>query len=184
MFNSIYIYGLGMMGGSLARSIKEMNISNKVYAYDTDKKSLSYAKKYKIIDNYDNTNFKYLSDADLIIICTPVSCYKAIFRNIKKFKKSNAIITDIGSTKSTIIDGYNSVFKNNEGSFIGSHPLTGKESSSVINSDLDVFKNCRGKIFKSEKNVGKIAVRNIFNKNSYKYDGYIYNISNKDLNKC
>lgn len=49
---------------------------------------------------------------------------------------------------------------------------------------LDVFKNCRGKIFKSEKNVGKIAVRNIFNKNSYKYDGYIYNISNKDLNKC
>ena len=41
MFNSIYIYGLGMMGGSLARSIKEMNISNKVYAYDTDKKSLS-----------------------------------------------------------------------------------------------------------------------------------------------
>ena len=141
MFNSIYIYGLGMMGGSLARSIKEMNISNKVYAYDTDKKSLSYAKKYKIIDNYDNTNFKYLSDADLIIICTPVSCYKAIFRNIKKFKKSNAIITDIGSTKSTIIDGYNSVFKSNEGSFIGSHPLTGKESSSVINSDLDVFKN-------------------------------------------
>ncbi len=49
---------------------------------------------------------------------------------------------------------------------------------------LDVFKNCRGKIFKSAKNVGKFAVRNVFNKNLNKYDGYIYNISNEDLNKC
>jgi len=102
MFNSIYIYGLGMMGGSLARAIKEGNISQKVYAYDADQKSLNYAKKHKIIDSYDNDNFIYLSDADLIIICAPIGAYKKIFRNIKKYKKPDAIITDIGSTKTEI----------------------------------------------------------------------------------
>ena len=128
-----------MMGGSLARTIRESNISRKIYAYDTDKKSLNYAKKFKIIDDYDDNNFKYLSDTDLIIICTPISCYKTIFRNIKKYNKSNAIITDIGSTKVSIIDDYKSIFKNSEGLFIGSHPLTGKETSTVKNSDHCLF---------------------------------------------
>ena len=129
-----------MMGGSLARAIKEGNISQKVYAYDADQKSLNYAKKHKIIDSYDNDNFIYLSDADLIIICTPISSYKTVFKNIKKYKKSTSIITDIGSTKTNIINDYKHIFNNNEDLFIGSHPLTGKESSTVKNADSDLFK--------------------------------------------
>ena len=49
---------------------------------------------------------------------------------------------------------------------------------------LDVFKNCRGKLFKFKENVGEFAVRNIFNKSMKKYDGYIYKINYEDLNRC
>ena len=48
MFQSVYIYGLGMMGGSLSKAIKTKKISKKVYAYDINKSSLLYAKKNKI----------------------------------------------------------------------------------------------------------------------------------------
>ena len=138
MFSNVYIYGLGMMGGSLAKSIKKKNLAKNIYGFDINHKNLIFAKKNKIIDDYDN-NFKYLSNADLIIICAPVSKYKSIFRNISKNKKEGAIITDIGSTKVDIIREYNQVFNKNVDCFVGSHPLTGKESSSVQNSDLNLF---------------------------------------------
>ena len=140
MFGSVYIYGLGMMGGSLAKCIKKKNISKKIYAYDIDKESLAYAKKNRIITDFDVNNFKYLSNTDLIVICTPVSSYNLIFKKLKKYKKNTAIITDIGSTKANIIRAYKQVFKNDLTSFVGSHPLTGKELSMVKNSDSEIFK--------------------------------------------
>ena len=82
MFSNVYIYGLGMMGGSLAKSIKKKNLAKNIYGFDINHKNLIFAKKNKIIDDYDN-NFKYLSNADLIIICAPISKYKSIFRNSK-----------------------------------------------------------------------------------------------------
>ena len=129
-----------MMGGSLSKAIKIKNISKKIYAYDIDKSNLLYAKKNKIIDGYDTSNFKYLSNADLIIICTPISKYKTIFKNIKKYMKPSAIITDIGSTKINIIKDFEKIFSVRSRCFIGSHPLTGKESSSIKNSDQLIFK--------------------------------------------
>ena len=139
MFKSVYIYGLGMMGGSLAGAVKKSKIAQKIYAYDISKSNLSFAKKNKIIDNYDQDNFEHLSNADLIIICAPIGAYKKIFSNIKKYKKPDAIITDIGSTKTEIADIYKSIFTKNSNYFIGSHPLTGKGSSTVKNSDVSLF---------------------------------------------
>ena len=139
MIKSVYIYGLGMMGGSLARAVKKSKITQKIYAYDISKSNLSFAKKNKIIDNYDQDNFEHLSNADLIIICAPIGAYKKIFSNIKKYKKPDAIITDIGSTKTEIANIYKSIFNKNSNCFIGSHPLTGKESSTVKNSDALLF---------------------------------------------
>ncbi len=129
-----------MMGGSLSKAIKTKKISKKVYAYDINKSSLLYAKKNKIIDDYDNDKFKFLSNADLIIICTPISKYNIVFKNIKKYMKPNTIITDIGSAKKNIIKDYEKIFGVTDKGYIGSHPLTGKESSSVQNSDQHIFK--------------------------------------------
>ena len=92
MIKSVYIYGLGMMGGSLARAVKKSKITQKIYAYDISKSNLSFAKKNKIIDNYDQDDFKHLSNADLIIICAPIGAYKKIFNNIKKYKSKMTVI--------------------------------------------------------------------------------------------
>ena len=74
-----------MMGGSLAKAIKHKKLSKKIYGYDVNKKSLSYAKKSKIINDYDNNDFNYLSSADLIIICAPISAYKMILKTISNY---------------------------------------------------------------------------------------------------
>jgi prephenate dehydrogenase len=139
MYNSIYIFGLGMMGGSLASSIKSKKLAKKIYAYDKNISSLKYAKDKKLVNDYDDKNFKYLSESDLIIICTPMSTYKNIFNIIKKYKKSDAIITDIGSTKQNIINILKLTRINHEECFVGSHPLTGKETSTIMAYEKNLF---------------------------------------------
>ena len=139
MYNSIYIFGLGMMGGSLASSIKNKRLAKKIYAYDKNINSLKYAKDKKLINDYDSKNFKYLSESDFIIICAPMNAYKNIFNTIKKYKKSSAIITDIGSTKQNIINISKLTIANHEECFVGSHPLTGKETSTIMSYEKNLF---------------------------------------------
>ena len=141
MFKKVYIFGLGMMGASLAKAIRYNKVSNKIYGHDINKKNLFYAKKNNIINELESNNYKFLSESDFIILCTPISAYKASMKIINKYKKDDAIITDIGSTKESIDILSKKTFKNHNDIFIGSHPLSGKEISSIANSDKDIFNN-------------------------------------------
>ena len=141
MFKKIYIYGLGMMGASLAKAIRYKKISNKIYGFDINKKNLFYAKKNNIINELDSHNYKHLSESDFIVICTPISAYEKSMKIINKYKKNSAIITDIGSTKESVNVLSKKILINYNDVFIGSHPLTGKEISSITNSDKDIFNN-------------------------------------------
>jgi len=141
MFKKVYIFGLGMMGASLAKAIRYKKVSNKIYGHDINKKNLFYAKKNNIINELESDNYKLLSESDFIILCTPISAYKASMKIINKYKKDDAIITDIGSTKESIDILSKKIFINHNDIFIGSHPLTGKEISSIANSDKDIFNN-------------------------------------------
>lgn len=141
MYKIAYIYGLGMIGGSIAISLKKRNISKNIYAYDKNKKSLTFAKKHQIIDDYDTNSFKLLKQADLIIVCAPINSYKRIFEIIKIHKKPECIITDVGSTKTSVINCANNIFGKDQKCFVGSHPLAGKETSGVKNACPNLFMN-------------------------------------------
>ena len=78
--NNILIIGLGMMGGSLCRSIKKNKVSKKITAFDINRKSINYAIRNKIIDQATD-NYDTIDHPDLIILCTPLSGY---ITNVKK----------------------------------------------------------------------------------------------------
>ena len=140
MFKNIYIYGLGMMGGSIAKAIRINNPKIRIFANDINLKSLKYAKRVNIIDDFDSGGYSYLSKSNFIIICVPMLSYKSVIDTIKLHRKSDSLITDIGSTKkaiSTIVKKNKSINKN----FVGSHPLTGKEKASIKYSSADIFDN-------------------------------------------
>ena len=128
------------MGGSIAKALKKLKLAEKIYATDINLKLLEYAKSKKIINNFDYRDYKFLKEADLIIISSPMLAYEGIFDIINNYRKEKCIITDIGSTKKDcmkIVKKYSSLSKH----FIGSHPLTGKEKSTIKNSDADIFNN-------------------------------------------
>ena len=134
------IIGLGMMGGSLCRSIKNNKVSEKISAYDTNKKSLDYALKNKMIDHavYD---YKSIPNPDLIIICTPLSSYLDIVKQILASVNNKTIITDIGSSKGIIHNKVTKLVNTTNCTFLSSHPMVGSECSGIKNHTKDLYNN-------------------------------------------
>ena len=73
----ILIIGLGLIGGSFARALRQHKIAGQIFAFDSDIEAISNAKQAKIIDDFYVLD-KNLQDFDLIVIATPLSFYPEI----------------------------------------------------------------------------------------------------------
>ena len=139
MINKITIIGVGLLGGSLARALKERNLAKVVFGYGRDQSRLEEAQKSNIIDA-SSTNIKEaIDEANIVVIATPVGTFKDILGQIEPLISSNVIITDVGSTKSDIVNIVNDVLKDNSSCFIPAHPIAGKERSGFEVSDSKLY---------------------------------------------
>ena len=139
MINKITIIGVGLIGGSLARALKERNLAKVVFGYGRDQSRLEEAQKSNIIDA-SSTNIKEaIDEANIVVIATPVGTFKDILGQIEPLISSNVIITDVGSTKSDIVNIVNDVLKDKSSCFIPAHPIAGKERSGFEVSDSKLY---------------------------------------------
>ena len=139
MINKITIIGVGLIGGSLARALKERNLAKVVFGYGRDQSRLEQAQKSNIIDA-SSTNIKEaIDDANIVVIATPVGTFKNILDQIEPLISSNVIITDVGSTKSDIVNIVNDVLRDKSSYFIPAHPIAGKERSGFEVSDSKLY---------------------------------------------
>ena len=140
-YNSVLIIGMGLIGSSIARVIKEKKIAEKIIAVDINEDIIHKTKDLNIIDNiYDNFD-KISIQFDIIFICTPLSAYKNIFKELNNFIKKPTLITDVGSTKVSVIKDFKSFVDNNKISFLPAHPIAGLEKSGPEYGLAKLFKN-------------------------------------------
>ena len=104
MINKITIIGVGLIGGSLARSLKERNLANVVFGYGRDQARLEDAQKLNIIDRFSTSIEEAIVGAEIIVIATPVGTFQSILGEIEPLITENVIITDVGSTKTDIVN--------------------------------------------------------------------------------
>ena len=128
LFNEVLIIGIGLIGSSIALSLKKNGIAKKVVGYSKTEKTRKIAKKKNIVDVVINKISDRISDIDLIIICTPLSTYEKIFKLIDPHLSKQTIVTDVGSAKSLIIKNFRRS-KGREYDFIPAHPIAGTEQS-------------------------------------------------------
>ena len=139
MINKITIIGVGLIGGSLARALKERNLAKAVFGYGRDQTRLEEAQKSNVIDAFSTNIKEAIDEANIIVIATPVGAFKDILHQIEPLISSNVIITDVGSTKSDIVNIVNDVLKDNSSCFIPAHPIAGKERSGFEVSDSKLY---------------------------------------------
>lgn len=137
----VLVIGLGLIGGSIALAIKKEHPSCSILGYDIDQEQANLAKVRGVIDEYVSGIKGQTPQADLIIIAAPILKTEETMDFLMDnctFKK-DAIITDVGSTKQSIMD--KSEHFSRDVTFIGGHPLAGSHKSGVSAANQNLFEN-------------------------------------------
>lgn len=140
-FNSVLIIGVGLIGSSLARAIREKNLANNIYGLDNNLDCLKKCKELQILSKGVTKLDDCSKQFDMIIICSPLSSYKKIFTNLDSYITQDTLITDVGSTKMSVIKDFTEVITNNHLQFVPSHPIAGIEKSGPEFGFANLFKN-------------------------------------------
>lgn len=134
---NIAIIGLGLMGGSLALSLKKS--CRHLSAIDTDIPTLELARRRKIVHAADSDPAKILADADLVILACPVPAIVGWLHRLPDYIQHPCIILDIGSTKRTIVAALEKLPSNFDP--IGGHAICGRGHLSLNNAEQDLYQD-------------------------------------------
>lgn len=133
----VAVLGLGLIGGSFAKAVKQSDDKITISAFDKPE-ILKKALQEKVIDEA-LTSIEDTITCDLIVIALPIEQSLNTFRQLAPKLKSNQIISDLCSVKGIFADEWKTIAS--KGTYIGAHPMTGKEKSGYDNSDLLLFEN-------------------------------------------
>ena len=139
-FKNILVVGLGLIGGSILKTIKELNIPLEVYGLDLDEEVTKKANNMGLINNIDNQLRKIEEDC-LIVFSVPSLSIERAFELIEdSFDDEKVIFTDTFSSKSKLLEFLESNTKVGE-KFVMSHPIAGSEKSGLANYNSLLFKD-------------------------------------------
>lgn len=137
---NIFIIGLGLIGGSVALSIKNAHQCH-VIGFDINKERSGLALSLEVIDEYVTSIEEGVEKADVIIIAAPVTETILILKQLgKSYMKKGALITDVGSTKKEIVEVAHQVLPDHV-HFVGGHPMAGSHKSGVEAARAELFEN-------------------------------------------
>ena len=152
MLRSIAVVGLGLLGGSICRKVKEISPGTVISAYGRNQDVLREAKNDGVIDVYGTIDTIHVQDVDLVIVATPVITSIDIILHILDDENlgDETLVIDVGSVKQGICK---SIFPHHKAKkFIGCHPMAGSEKSGYSYSQGDILENASVIITPYEKN--------------------------------
>ena len=141
--DKITIIGLGLIGGSIGLGLKQRAPDRvEVSGYD---KELNTGRKAEKLNAVDKAHWKLedaVKDAKMVIIATPVLAIREMLELISDMVPPGCVVTDTGSTKAEIMN-WAEEYLPREISFVGGHPMAGKEVSGIEAADANLFQNVR-----------------------------------------
>jgi cyclohexadieny/prephenate dehydrogenase len=140
IYDKIALIGIGLIGSSLARAIRQKGLAREIAISTRSTETLEAARKLGLGDSYSTSSAEAVTDADLVIVSVPVGASGAVAAEIAGSLKRGATLTDVGSTKASVIaqmephvpDGVH---------FIPGHPLAGTEHSGPEAGFAELFEN-------------------------------------------
>lgn len=140
----LVIFGVGLIGGSVALALKRAKAAphiagvGRAGAGHSDA-SLQAALDLGVIDTAETDAAKALANADMVMIAAPVAQTPDILKIIAPHLNSKTIVTDVGSTKSDVIQHALAILGKNVAQFVPGHPIAGAEKSGVTAARADLF---------------------------------------------
>lgn len=142
LINRLAVVGVGLIGGSLARVLREKGEVGEIVGIGRGAANLQRAVELGVIDRYEHDLRKGVADADMVFLATPVCTIADIVAEIAPALHSGAIVTDGGSVKEEIVLRCEGLLSGDT-CFVGGHPIAGTEKSGVDASFSTLYKGKR-----------------------------------------
>ena len=133
------LIGVGLIGGSFAKALRVTGAVRHIVGFDVDPPELRAAVELGVIDEAAASASEATDGADVVMIATPVGSTRQVLRSILSHLSNVAVVTDVGSTKSSVIEGARAELGVAFERFVPGHPIAGSERSGVQSSRADLF---------------------------------------------
>lgn len=149
----VTIVGLGLIGGSLSRSLRASGFADELVGFDKSPEILELGVDLGVIDRFESDLDLALEGSDLVVIAVPTLAASALLESVLKKMPETAVLTDVASVKGPLAAAYETARERLEAGaegmprkaapFVPGHPIAGSERSGVRASRPDLFRDHR-----------------------------------------
>ncbi|MEP7156103.1 MAG: prephenate dehydrogenase/arogenate dehydrogenase family protein [Betaproteobacteria bacterium] len=135
---NIAIIGMGLIGGSVALSLRAAWSGARITGIDRDEVQLTLALGASAVD-VSATQLAAIATADIVMVCVPVAQSAAVFELIAPHLRADAVLTDVGSTKQSVIAAARASLGEKISQFVPGHPIAGREHAGFAAATATLF---------------------------------------------
>mgnify|MGYP003998803077 CR=1 FL=1 len=143
MIQRLALLGVGLIGSSLVRALKEKQAVQHVVGYGRGEKNLQEALELGVIDEIATSVADAVDGADMVVVAVPLGAVKGLFAEMKGKLSENAVVTDVGSVKWSVVRDAQQVFTTVPPRLIPGHPIAGTEKSGAAASFAELYQGRR-----------------------------------------
>ena len=140
-FKKVAVVGLGLIGGSLAAALRNSGEVGEVFGVERDTESLRFALEGGIADAGSSEIGPGISGSEIVVAATYVDIIAGVAKEVSGFISPGTVVCDTGSVKTPIVREMEKGPRNIR--FVGAHPIAGRETSGIRESDPALFSGKR-----------------------------------------
>ena len=137
LFAKVGIFGVGLLGGSVALGLKERFLAEEIHAYDQDPEALEKALFLGVADRVHPALGPWVGELQLGILAAPVGALVELGKALAPFASPESLWTDVGSVKAKVVGALEGRLPH----FLGGHPMAGSERAGVGNAHAGLLQN-------------------------------------------
>ena len=137
--SSIAILGPGLLGGSMAKALRRSSPGRHLRIWGRREAAVREILDQGLADFASTDAQSVVQGASLIVFAVPVRAMAGLAREIVDFVADDALITDAGSVKQSVVEALEPIFAHGKASFIGSHPMAGSHETGLAAAREDLF---------------------------------------------
>ncbi|MFJ2340123.1 bifunctional prephenate dehydrogenase/3-phosphoshikimate 1-carboxyvinyltransferase [Pseudomonas protegens] len=140
MIGRLVVIGLGLIGGSFAKGLRESGLCREVVGVDLDPQSRQLAVELGVVDRCEEDLVLACQGADVIQLAVPILAMEKLLALLAGMDLGQAVLTDVGSAKGNVVRAAQEAFGGMPARFVPGHPIAGSEQSGVEASNAQLFR--------------------------------------------
>lgn len=136
----LVVVGLGLIGGSFAKGLREKGLFEEVVGVDRDPQTRRLAVQLGVVDRCEESLREGCRDADVIQLAVPILAMEKVLAELATFDLGHAVLTDVGSAKGNVVRAARVAFGEMPARFVPGHPIAGSEQSGVEAANGKLFR--------------------------------------------